>query len=359
MSIQGLFARNLGIDLGSVSTRVYAKGRGIALQERSAITLDRDSRRTLAVGDEANAALGRSPGNVLAIRPVQEGVLVDAPAALAMLKGLLQKAKLYRSPFRPQVVIAVPSGASGTEKRALQEVVMQAGAREAFVVDAPLAAALGAGLPVQEPMGSMVVNIGGGRTEVAVTALGGMVAEGSIPLAGNHLDEAIAHYLKRQHSILVGETTSERLKVAVGKAGPNQLMEVCGRDMVTGLPRVLSVEAGELQQVMAGPLRTIANLVKGTLERIPPELLGDVMSGGIMLTGGGALLGTVGELLARETGLPVRVADDPLNCVVMGTAVVLENLNAMRRRGSLEPQPRRFITLAAPALEVIAHLGDD
>ncbi len=358
MGIGGLFSRDLGLDLGTVHTRIYIKGRGIALSERSVIATGRDLKGPLSVGDEANAALGRTPGNVQAIRPIQEGVLVDAPAALAMLKAFLLKAKIYRSPFRPMIVVAVPSGASGTEKRAIKDIAVQAGAREAYVVEAPLAAALGAGLPVQEPTGSLIVNVGGGRTEVAITALGGMVIDRSIPLAGNHIDDALAHYLKRQHGLLVGETTSERLKILAGEASPDQPVDVTGRDMVTGLPRVLSIRAEELQRVMEGLLGSIVNLIRTTMEHVPPELLADIMTGGVVLTGGGALLGGLSELIGRETGLTVRVADDPLNCVVKGTAMMLDNLAVLKRRGALAPRPRSFAT-AASAPELIAHLGDD
>ncbi|MDB4894907.1 MAG: mreB [Firmicutes bacterium] len=329
-----MFARDMGIDLGTANTLVFVKGRGIVIQEPSVVAVDRDRKEPLAVGAEAKQMLGRTPGNIIAIRPLKDGVIADFDTTQIMLKYFIQKAYPRRSPFRPRVVVGIPSGVTGVERRAVQDAALQAGAREAYVIEEPMAAAIGAGLPVEEPTGSMVVDIGGGTTEVAIISLGGLVTAKSIRVAGDEMDEAIVQYVKRTYNMLIGERTGEEVKMTIGSAypaGKDEPMEIRGRDLVTGLPRTLRVTSEEIRKAMQEPVTSILEAIKITLENTPPELAADIMDRGIVLTGGGALLRGLDTLISKETGMPVHVADDPLLCVVKGTGKCLEDMKTLRR----------------------------
>ncbi|OTA40524.1 MAG: rod shape-determining protein, partial [Symbiobacterium thermophilum] len=289
--------------------------------EPSVVAVDRDRKVPLAVGLEAKQMLGRTPGNIVAIRPMKDGVIADIDTTEMMLKYFINKAGSRRAPFRPRIIISIPSGVTGVERRAVQEAALRAGAREAHVIEEPMAAAIGAGLPVEEPTGSMVVDIGGGTTEVAIISLGGLVTAKSIRVAGDELDEAIVQYIKRHYNLLIGERTGEEIKQTIGSAypvGEEQSMEIRGRDLVTGLPRTLRVTSEEIRKAMAEPVAAIVEAIKVTLENTPPELAADIMDRGIVMTGGGALLKGLDVLISKETGMPVHVADEPLLCVVKG-----------------------------------------
>lgn len=330
-----MFARDMGIDLGTANTLVYVKGKGIVIQEPSVVAIDRDKREPLAVGLEAKQMLGRTPGNIVAIRPLKDGVIADFDVTMTMLKYFIQRAHPRRGPFRPRVVIGIPSGVTGVERRAVQDAALQAGAREAYVIEEPMAAAIGAGLPVDEPTGSMVVDIGGGTTEVAIISLGGLVTAKSIRVAGDEMDEAIVQYVKRTYNMLIGERTGEEVKMVIGSAYPSggeEAMDVRGRDLVTGLPRTLRVTADEIRKAMQEPVSAILEAIKVTLENTPPELASDIMDRGIVLTGGGALLKGLDTLISKETGMPVHVADEPLLCVVKGTGKCLDEYLSIAKR---------------------------
>lgn len=329
-----MFARDMGIDLGTANTLVYVKGKGIVLQEPSVVAVDRDRKEPLAVGIEAKQMLGRTPGNIVAIRPMKDGVISDFDITQTMLKYFMQKAHPRHAPFRSRVVVSVPSGVTGVEKRAVQDAVIQAGAREAYIIEEPMAAAIGAGLPVEEPTGSMVVDIGGGTTEVAIISLGGLVYSKSIRVAGDEMDEAIVQYVKRTYNMLIGERTGEEVKTTIGSAyatGKDESVEIRGRDLVSGLPRTLRVSAEEIRKALSEPVAAIVEAVKTTLENTPPELAADVMDRGIVMTGGGSLLKGLDVLISKETGMPVHVSDEPLLCVVKGTGRCLDDIHILRR----------------------------
>ncbi|MCG0238992.1 MAG: rod shape-determining protein [Firmicutes bacterium] len=324
----------MGIDLGTANTLVYVKGRGIVLQEPSVVAIDRDTKAPMAVGQEAKEMIGRTPGNIIAVRPMKDGVIADFEITQTMLKYFIQKAMPRRSPFRPRVVISCPSGVTGVERRAVKDAAQQAGAREAYIIEEPMAAAIGAGLPVEEPTGSMVVDIGGGTTEVAIISLGGLVTSRSIRIAGDEMDEAIVQYVKRTYNLLIGERTAEEIKVTIGSAypvGEETSMEIRGRDLVTGLPRTLTITSEEVRRALAEPVSAIVETVKITLENTPPELAADIMDRGIVMTGGGSLLRGLDVLLSKETGMPVHVADEPMLCVVRGTGQALDSLHILKR----------------------------
>ena len=334
MSFMQMFARDMGIDLGTANTLVFVKGRGIVIDEPSVVAVDRDRKEPLAVGAEAKQMLGRTPGNIIAIRPLKDGVIADFDITSTMLKYFIQKAFPRRGPFRPRVVVGIPSGVTGVERRAVQDAALQAGAREAHVVEEPMAAAIGAGLPVEEPTGSMVVDIGGGTTEVAIISLGGLVTAKSIRVAGDELDEAIVQYVKRTYNMLIGERTGEEVKMTIGSAyptGKEETMEIRGRDLVTGLPRTLRVTSEEIRRAIQEPVSSILEAIKITLENTPPELAADIMDRGIVMTGGGALLRGLDTLISKETGMPVHVADEPLLCVVKGAGKCLDNIDILKR----------------------------
>ena len=328
------FSKDMGIDLGTANTLVSMRGRGIVLREPSVVAIQRDTGEILAVGEEAKQMLGRTPGNIVAIRPLKDGVIADFDTTQIMLKYFIQKATGGFSFFRPRVVVGVPSGVTEVERRAVIDATIQAGAREAYLIEEPMAAAIGAGLPVHEPTGNMVVDIGGGTTEVAVISLGGIVSSRSIRIGGDEMDEAIIQYMKRTYNLLIGERTAENVKMTIGSAMPTaeeEFMEIRGRDLVTGLPKTLPVSVREIELALAEPVSAIVDAVKVTLEKTPPELSGDIMDRGIVMTGGGSLLRRLDKLLTRETGMPVIVAEDALSCVAKGTGVVAEDLETMKR----------------------------
>lgn len=328
------FSKDMGIDLGTANTLVSMRGKGIVLREPSVVAIQRDTGEILAVGEEAKKMLGRTPGNIVAIRPLKDGVIADFDTTQAMLKYFIQKATGGFSFFRPRVVVGVPSGVTEVERRAVIDATIQAGAREAYLIEEPMAAAIGAGLPVHDPTGNMVVDIGGGTTEVAVISLGGIVSSRSIRIGGDELDEAIIQYMKRTYNLLIGERTAESVKMTIGSAMPSpeeELMDIRGRDLVTGLPKTLPVSVREIELALSEPVSAIVDAVKVTLEKTPPELSADIMDRGIVMTGGGSQLRRLDKLLTKETGMPVIVAEDALDCVAKGTGIVAEDLETMKR----------------------------
>ncbi|MBB6674240.1 rod shape-determining protein [Cohnella nanjingensis] len=335
----GGFTRDLGIDLGTANTLVYVKGKGIVVREPSVVALRTDTKKIEAVGEAAKKMIGRTPGNIRAIRPMKDGVIADFETTATMIKYFLNRAQKQRSfpPRHPNVMVCVPSGITAVEKRAVEDAAKQAGAREAVTIEEPFAAAIGADLPVWEPTGSMVVDIGGGTTEVAVISLGGIVTSRSIRVAGDEMDESIMQYIKRFYNLMIGERTSEQLKMEIGSALPLDKMEsieIRGRDLVSGLPKTLAITSDEITEALSDTVNAIVDAVKVTLEKCPPELSADIMDRGIVLTGGGALLRNLDKLLARETGMPVIVAENPLDCVAIGTGRALENIHLFKSKGS-------------------------
>ena len=329
-------SRDMGIDLGTANTLVYVSGRGIVLQEPSVVAIDQTLKIPLAVGEEAKKMLGRTPGNVVALRPLRDGVIADFDTAEIMLKHFIRRVHEGRQLVSPRIVIGIPSGVTGVERRAVMEAATQAGARDVYLIDEPVAAAIGAGLPVAEPTGNMIIDIGGGTTEVAVLSLQGTVLSESVRVAGDELSEAITQYMKKVHNLVIGERTAEEIKIVVGSAYPIDnhdeiAMDVRGLHLLSGLPRTVSVKAPEIREAMAEPLSVIIEAVKRTLERTPPELAADIIDRGIMLAGGGALLKGLDTLISHETGIVVHVAADPLSCVVLGTGRVLENFKQLER----------------------------
>lgn len=335
----GLFSRfslsrDMGIDLGTANTLVYVSGKGIVLQEPSVVAMDQDEKIPLAVGEDAKRMLGRTPGNVVALRPLRDGVIADFDTAELMLKHFIARVNEGKTLVAPRIVIGIPSGVTGVERRAVMDAASQAGARDVYLIDEPVAAAIGAGLPVAEPTGNMIIDIGGGTTEVAVLSLQGTVLSESVRVAGDELSEAIAHYMKKIHNLVIGERTSEEIKITIGSAYPiddDVQMDVRGLHLLSGLPRTVTVKSAEIRESMAEPLSVIVDAVKRTLERTPPELAADIIDRGIMLAGGGALLKGLDTLISHETGIVVHVAADPLSCVVLGTGRVLENFKQLER----------------------------
>jgi len=333
----GFLSSDIAIDLGTANTLVYVKGRGIILNEPSvvAITTQRGKAQVLAVGDEAKLMLGRTPGNIQAIRPLRDGVIADFEVAEEMIKHFIRKVHNRRSFASPQVIICVPSGSTAVERRAIKEAAESAGARRVFLIEEPMAAAIGAGLPVTEPTGSMVVDIGGGTTEVAVISLGGIVYSRSVRVGGDKLDEAIIAYIRRHHNLLVGESSAERIKKAIGSAcppddGDGRLMEIKGRDLMNGVPKELIISERQIAESLCEPVAAIVEAVKVALEHTAPELAADIVDKGIVLTGGGALLTNLDHVLRYATGLPVSIADDPLSCVALGSGRALEEMKTLR-----------------------------
>ncbi|MBI2082931.1 MAG: rod shape-determining protein [Deltaproteobacteria bacterium] len=336
-SIIGLFSNDLAIDLGTANTLVYAKGKGIIAFEPSVVAVQKDARggtkRVLAVGKEAKEMLGRTPGSIEAIRPMKEGVIADFEVTEAMLRYFIRKAHNRKTLIRPRIIICVPSGITEVEKRAVRESAESAGAREVYLIEEPMAASIGAGLPITEPSGNMIVDIGGGTTEVAVISLAGIVFSKSLRIAGDKLDESIIQYLKRKYNLLIGERTAEQIKIAIGTAYPEsevRTMEVKGRDLVAGVPKTLEINSEEVREAIQEPVNAIVESVKVALERTPPELSADIVDRGIFLAGGGALLRNLDVLIREETGLPVMVAEDPMTCVVRGTGMALDQLDTLR-----------------------------
>lgn len=336
-SLLGGLSHDMGIDLGTANTLVHVKGRGIVLREPSVVAIKSDTGDVLAVGEEAKQMIGRTPGNIVAIRPMKDGVIADFDVTQAMLKYFIRKAMGSKSflSSSPRVVVGVPSGVTEVEKRAVIDAAQQAGAREAYLIEEPMAAAIGAGLPVEEATGSMVVDIGGGTTEIAVISLGGIVTSRSIRIGGDEMDSAIVQYIKRMYNLMIGERTAEDIKVNIGTAiitpDTDKTMEIRGRDLVSGLPKTLTIQAKEIRDALNEPIYKIIDAVKGTLEKTPPELAADVMDHGIMMTGGGALLTNLDKLLSHETGMPVMVSEDALSCVGEGTGKSLGNIELLKR----------------------------
>ena len=338
----GLFSNDIGIDLGTANTLVYVKGQGIVLREPSVVAVRSGTSQVLAVGDEAKRMLGRTPGNIVAVRPLKDGVIADFEMTESMLRHFITKVH-NRKWVRPRVVIAVPSGITEVEKRAVKESAAHAGAREVYLIEEPMAAAIGVGLPVQDAAGNMIIDIGGGTTEVALISLSGIVLSRSVRVAGDELDEAIAYYMKRAYNLMIGERTAEEIKIKIGSAYPVEKetsMEVKGRDLVAGLPKTLTITSQEVREALLEPISTIVESVRVTLERCPPELSADLVDRGLVLAGGGALLRGLDKLLQEETGLPVHVAEDPLSAVAEGTGRALSELKFLRQVASSDRPAR-------------------
>jgi len=336
-NLLGIFSADMAIDLGTANTLVYVKGRGIVLNEPSvvAITSNKGRRQLLAVGDEAKMMVGRTPGNIQAIRPLRDGVIADFEIAEEMIKHFIRKVHNRRSFASPQVIVCVPSGSTTVERRAIQESAESAGARRVFLIEEPMAAAIGAGLPVTEPTGSMVVDIGGGTTEVAVLSLGGIVFSRSVRVGGDKMDEAIIAYVRRNHNLLIGEASAERIKMELGSAclpqeGEGRTLEIKGRDLMNGVPKEVVISERQVAESLADPVGAIIEAVKVALEHTAPELAADIVDKGIVLTGGGALLGNLDYVLRHSTGLPISIAEDPLFCVALGTGRALEEMDTLK-----------------------------
>lgn len=332
--ILGLFSNDMGIDLGTATTLVYVKGEGIVLCEPSVVAIERDTSHVLAVGEEAKRMLGRTPGNILAIRPMKDGVIADFEITEAMLRYFIKKVHNRRVLVRPRIVIAIPSGITEVEKRAVKDSAERAGAREVFLIEEPIAAAIGVGLPIQEPTGNMIIDIGGGTTELAVISLSGTVFSKSIRIGGDEMDEAVIEYLKKTYNLMVGERTAEDIKIKIGSAYPleeEMSLEVKGRDLVAGLPKTVTITSEEVREALQEPLRAIVEVAKMSLERTPPELASDLIEHGIVIAGGGSLLRGMDKLLSEETGLPVHIAEDPLTAVACGTGKVLDEIRYLKK----------------------------
>lgn len=330
-----LFSNDMGIDLGTANTLVYVKNQGIVLREPSVVAIDRESRRVLAIGAEAKRMLGRTPASIVAVRPLKNGVIADFEVTQEMIKYFIRKVHNRRSLLHPRVVIGIPSGITEVERRAVQESAEQAGAREVYLIEEPMAAAIGADLPISEPHGNFIVDIGGGTTEAAVISLGGLVVSKSIDIAGDEMDEAVMMHFRRKYNLLIGETTSEDVKIQIGSVFPlkeEKTMEVKGRDQATGLPKTVLITSEEIRQALMEPVQLILDVIKNTLEETPAELAADLVDRGIMLAGGGSLLRGLPDLIRQETELPVHRAADPLSCVAMGTGKFLEELDHIMDR---------------------------
>ncbi len=332
--ILGLFSNDMGIDLGTATTLVYVKGEGVVLCEPSVVAIERATSVVLAVGEEAKRMLGRTPGNIVAIRPMKDGVIADFEITEAMLRYFIKKVHHRRVLVRPRIVIAIPSGITEVEKRAVKDSAERAGAREFFLIEEPIAAAIGVGLPIQEPIGNMIIDIGGGTTEIAVISLAGTVFSKSIRIGGDEMDEAIIEYLKKTYNLMVGERTAEEIKIRIGSAYPleeEMTLEVKGRDLVAGLPKAVTITSEEVREALQEPLRAILEITKMSLERTPPELAADLIDHGIVMAGGGSLLRGLDKLISEETGLPVHIADDPLTAVANGTGKVLNEIRFLKK----------------------------
>ncbi|HYN35591.1 MAG TPA: rod shape-determining protein, partial [Actinomycetota bacterium] len=326
--------RDMAVDLGTANTLVYVRGRGIVLNEPSVVAINTKSGAILAVGAEAKQMIGRTPAHIVAIRPLKDGVIADFDVTEKMLRYFIQKVHRRSFLVKPRVVVCVPSGITGVEQRAVEEATISAGARSAFIIEEPMAAAIGAGLPVHEPTGNMVVDIGGGTTEVAVVSLGGIVTSQSIRIGGDELDEAIITYIKKEYSLALGERTSEEIKISIGSAFPfpdEAQAEIRGRDLVTGLPKTILVSAEEIRRAIEEPVNAIVDAVKNTLDKTPPELASDIMDKGIVLAGGGSLLKGLDERLKHETGMPILIADNPLDSVALGSGKCVEEFEALQQ----------------------------
>ena len=332
--VLGLFSNDMGIDLGTATTLVYLKNQGIVLCEPSVVAVHAGTSNVLAVGEEAKRMLGRTPGNIVAIRPMRHGVITDFEISEAMLRYFIKKVNSAKPLVRPRIVIAIPSGITEVEKRAVKDSALHAGAREVFMIEEPMAAAIGVGLPIQEPSGNMIIDIGGGTTEMAVISLAGVVFSKSVRVGGDELDEAIINYMKKNYNLMVGERTAEDIKIKIGSVYPLEeelKMEVRGRDLVAGLPKTVTITSEEVREAMAEPIAQIIEAVRITLERTPPELSSDLIEKGIVLAGGGSLLRGIDKLISEETGLPVHLAEDPMTAVALGTGKVLSEIKYLKK----------------------------
>lgn len=331
MGIFGM-SRDMGIDLGTANTLIYVKGKGILLREPSVVAINSDTKKVLAVGDEAKQMIGRTPGNIVAIRPLKDGVIADFDVTQTMMRKFIEKVSSKSAFTSPRIVVCFPSGVTEVEKRAIDEATKQAGARYVLLMEEPMAAAIGAGLPVNEPSGSMIVDIGGGTTEVAVISLGGIVTSKSLRIAGNEFDQALISYIKKEYNLMIGERTAESLKIEVGSAyklGEETSMQIRGRDLVTGLPKVIDISSSEVREALREPVYSVVEAIKSTLEKTPPELASDIMDKGIMLAGGGALLKGLDQLINEETHMPVHIAEAPLDCVALGAGKALDSIDTL------------------------------
>jgi len=332
--VLGQFSNDMGIDLGTASTLVYLKNKGIVLCEPSVVAVQAGTSNVLAVGDEAKRMLGRTPGNIVAIRPMRNGVIADFEVTESMLRYFIKKAHQSRPLVRPRIVIAIPSGITEVEKRAVKDSALHAGAREVFMIEEPMAAAIGVGLPIQEPSGNMIIDVGGGTTEMAVISLAGTVFSKSIRIGGDEMDEAIIEYMKKNYNLMIGERTAEEIKIKIGSAYPLEeelTMEVRGRDLVAGLPKMVTVSSEEIREALSETVAQIIEAVRITLERTPPELSADLIDKGIVLAGAGSLLRGLDKLISEETGLPVHLAEDPVTAVAMGTGKVLSEIKYLKQ----------------------------
>jgi rod shape-determining protein MreB len=322
-------SKDLGIDLGTANTLIYVKGEGIVLREPSVVAINSDTKKVLAVGTEAKEMIGRTPGNIVAIRPLKDGVIADFDVTQTMLKKFIEKVSHKGSFTSPRIVVCYPSGITEVEKRAIDEATKQAGARDVLLLEEPMAAAIGSGLPVNEPTGSMIVDIGGGTTEVAIISLGGIVTAKSLRVAGDDFDQAIISYIKKEYSLMIGERTAEKIKLELGSAydfGEENTMEIRGRDLITGLPKVVVIKESEVREALREPINAIIEAIKTTLEKTPPELASDIIDKGITLAGGGALMRGLDKLITTETHMPVHIAESPLDCVALGAGKALDTL---------------------------------
>ncbi|MDK2799747.1 MAG: rod shape-determining protein MreB [Clostridiales bacterium] len=326
------FGQDIGIDLGTATVLVYVKGRGIVLREPSVVAIDKNTNRLLAVGEEARRMLGRTPGNIVAIRPLRDGVISDYDITERMLKYFIKKVCGHRI-FKPRIIICVPSGVTEVEERAVIDAAIQAGARKTYLIEEPIAAAIGAGIDISKACGSMVVDIGGGTTDIAVISLGGTVVSNSIKMAGDKFDEAIVRYMRKKHNIMIGERTAEEMKITIGSAYPRKeeiSMEVRGRNLISGLPRTITVTASEMLEALEEPITSIVEAVHTVLEKTPPELIADISDRGIVLTGGGSLIYGLDQLLHEKTGINIVIAEDAISCVALGTGKALDNIEVLQ-----------------------------
>lgn len=330
----GLFgmSKDMGIDLGTANTLIYVKGKGILLREPSVVAINNETKKVLAVGEEAKQMIGRTPGNIVAIRPLKDGVIADFDVTQTMLRKFIEKVSSKNAFTSPRIVICFPSGVTEVEKRAIDEATKQAGARYVLLMEEPMAAAIGAGLPVNEPTGSMIVDIGGGTTEVAVISLGGIVTSKSLRIAGDELDTAIISYVKKEYNLMIGERTAESVKIEIGsayEAGEESSMQIRGRDLISGLPKVIDISSTEIREALKEPVAAIIEAIKSTLEKTPPELASDIMDKGIMLAGGGALLKGIDMIINNETHMPVHISEAPLDCVALGAGKALDTIDKL------------------------------
>ena len=328
--------KDMGIDLGTANTLVFVKGKGIVLREPSVVAMNNMTKKTLAVGSEAKLMIGRTPGNIVAIRPLKDGVIADFDTAQTMMKNLIEKVSTKNAFKSPRIIVCYPSGVTEVEKRAIEEATKLSGARDVVLMEEPMAAAIGAGLPVSEPTGSMIVDIGGGTTEVAIISLGGIVTSKSLRVAGDELDQAIISYIKKEFNLMVGERTAEQVKMEIGSAykvdgDEDMIMEIKGRDMISGLPKIVEISESQVREALKEPVYQIIESIKTTLEKTPPELAADIMEKGIMLAGGGAYLRGLDILINKETNMPVHIAEAPLDCVVLGAGKALEDFDKISR----------------------------